>query len=209
MYWGAAAAGLFVVAAIGYAAGIGTAWRERKMLLEAMAGTLPADGRWAAVSGTIQALSPLTAPLSRERVVAYEYRIHRSERLGKSDSDITYYEGKALAPSTIATRHGTVRLLCFPSFDDIEAESFAPSEALERARDYVAETTFTIFETSKKNGGSASRRSGRTTTVNTASTAGTTRAKSTSPTASNSRRNTSGRGNRSAHSAFTPGSAAA
>jgi hypothetical protein len=150
MYWGSAAAGLFVVAAIGYAVGIGTAHRERKMLLEAMAGTQPADGRWAAVSGTIQSLSPLTAPLSRQKVVAYEYKIHRSEQLGKSRSDITYYDGRAVAPSTIATRHGSVRLLCVPSFHEIEAESFTWSEALERAKDYVAGTAFTVFDTEKK-----------------------------------------------------------
>ena len=150
MYWGSAAAGLFVVAAIGYAAGIGTAWRERKMLLEALAGTLPVDGRWAAVSGTIHSQSPLTAPLSREKVVAYEYRIHRSEKLGKSHSDITYYDGKAVAPSTIATRHGSVRLLCVPSFHEIEPESFTWSEAMARAKSYVAGTAFTVFDTEKK-----------------------------------------------------------
>src|SRR5688500_4196886 len=64
MYWASAIAGLFVVAAIGYALGIGTRHRERKMLLDAVAGTPPEDGQWAAVSGTVQTMSPLTAPIS-------------------------------------------------------------------------------------------------------------------------------------------------
>ncbi|MEA2465633.1 MAG: hypothetical protein QOJ98_3380 [Acidobacteriota bacterium] len=150
MYWGSAVAGLLVVGAIGYAAGIGTAYRERKMLLEAMAGTPPADGRWAGISGTIHSTTPLTAPISGERVVAYEYRIHRDERVGKTMSEIVYYDGKALAPSTIATRQGSVRLLSLPAFTEFEAESIAQSEAARRAKSYVAGTPFTIYDTATK-----------------------------------------------------------
>jgi hypothetical protein len=150
MYWGSAVAGLLVVGAIGYLAGISIAYRERKMLLEAMAGTPPADGQWAGISGTIHSTTPLTAPISGERVVAYEYRIHRDERLGKTMSEIVYYDGKALAPSTIATRQGSVRLLSLPAFTDLEAESIAQSEAAPRAKAYVASTPFTIYDTAKK-----------------------------------------------------------
>lgn len=149
-YWASAAAGLFVVSAIGYAVGIGTAYRERKMLLDAMAGVPPADGEWVGVSGTIHATAPLTAPISGERVVAYEYKIHRDERMGKSTSQIVYYDGKAIAPSTIATRQGSVRLLCVPAFTDIEAESIPWPEAVRRATEYVAGTTFAMFETARK-----------------------------------------------------------
>ena len=150
MYWGSAVAGLLVVGAIGYLAGIGIAYRERKMLLDAMAGTPPADGRWTGISGTIHSATPLTAPLSGERVVAYEYKIHRDERIGKSSSEIVYYHGKALAPSTIATRQGSVRLLCLPAFTELEAEPIAQSEAARRANAYVASTQFTIYDTSRK-----------------------------------------------------------
>lgn len=150
MYWGSAVAGLLVVGAIGYLAGIGIAYRERKMLLDAMAGTPPADGRWAGISGTIQSTSPLTAPISGERVVAYEYKVHRDQRVGKTMSEIVYYTGKALAPSTIATRQGSVRLLSLPAFTELEAESIAASEAVRRAKAYVASTPFTIYDTSTK-----------------------------------------------------------
>jgi hypothetical protein len=150
MYWASAGAGLFVVAAIGYGVGIGTTYRERKMLLDAMAGVPPVDGEWVGVSGTIHAAAPLTAPISGERVVAYEYKIHRDERMGKNNSQIVYYDGKAIAPSTIATRQGSVRLLCMPAFTDIEAESIAWPEAVRRATEYVAGTTFAMFETARK-----------------------------------------------------------
>ena len=150
MYWGSAFAGLFVVGAIGYAVGIVTAHRERRMLLDAIAGTPLADGQWVGVSGTIQSTNPLTAPFSQEKVVAYEYKIHRSERVGKSSSDIVYYDGKGLAPSSIGTPQGTVRLLSLPAFTDIEEASLSPSAALQHARDYVTRTAFTIYDTSKK-----------------------------------------------------------
>jgi hypothetical protein len=150
MYWGSAVAGLLVVAAIGYVVGIGTAYRERKMLLEAMAGTPPADGQWVGISGTIHSTAPLTAPLSGERVVAYEYKIHRDERIGKSSSEVVYYEGKALTPSSIATRQGSVRLLCLPALTELEAEPIAQSEAERRAKAYVASTPFTIYDTGTK-----------------------------------------------------------
>jgi hypothetical protein len=149
MYWGSAAAGLFVVASIAYAIGIVTAHRERKMLLEAMTGTPPADGQWAGVSGTIQSTTPLTAPFSGERVVAYEYKIARDERVGKSTSEVIYYDGKALAPSTIATRQGSVLLLAVPAFTDIAAEPLLASAAFDRATAYIRQTTFTTHETSK------------------------------------------------------------
>lgn len=149
-YWGSAAAGLFVVAAIGYAVGIGTAYRERKMLLDAMAGVPPADGEWVGVSGAIHSAAPLTAPITGERVVAYEYKIHRSERMGKSSSLVVYYDGKALAPSSIATRQGSVRLLSVPAFTDIGEETIVWSEAVKRAKEYVARTTFTMYDTARK-----------------------------------------------------------
>jgi hypothetical protein len=150
MFWASAIAGLAVVAAIGYALGIGTAYRERKTLLEAMAGAPPADGQWVAVSGTIHSMAALTAPISAKEAVAYEYKIYRHERTGKSTTQVTYFEGKALAPSTIATRHGSIRLLSVPSFTDIANENVPWSDAVEHAKAYVASTEFTMFDTSKE-----------------------------------------------------------
>lgn len=150
MYWASALAGLFVVAIVGYALGIGLAYRERKMLLDAVAGTPPEDGQWVALSGTIHSMSPLTAPISGVSAVSYEYKIYRHEQVGRSSSEIIYYQGKALAPSTIATRQGSVRLLSVPMFNDVEAETIPWQQAVERAKEFVAGTTFERMDTSKK-----------------------------------------------------------
>jgi hypothetical protein len=153
MYWASLGAGLCVVAAIGYALGIGTAYRERKLLLDAMAGTPPPDGQWAAVSGTIHSMAPLTAPISGKDAVAYEYKIYRSERSGRNTSTVTYFDGKALAPSTIASRHGSVRLLAVPSLEDIPVEDVTWTESLEHAKEYVAQTQFELIEPGKERRG--------------------------------------------------------
>jgi hypothetical protein len=149
-YWGSAVAGLFVVAAVGYALGIGTAYRERKTLLDAMTGTPPEDGRWVAVSGTIQTTHPLTAPISGQAAVAYEYKISREEGTGKGHAEVVYCEGKALAPSTISTRQGTVRLLAVPAFTEVDNSEIPSSAAAENARAYIEQTTFQERDTSKK-----------------------------------------------------------
>lgn len=149
MYWASVISGLCVVAAIGYALGIGVAYRERKLLLDAMAGAPPPDGKWAAVSGTIHSMSSLTAPISGKESVAYEYKIYRSEQTGRNSTLVTYFDGKALAPSTIATRHGSVRLLAVPALTDIPDADVPWTEAVERAKEYVACTDFELFETGK------------------------------------------------------------
>ncbi|HEX8154123.1 MAG TPA: hypothetical protein VF698_13400, partial [Thermoanaerobaculia bacterium] len=141
-YWAAAIAGFFAVSVIGYAGGIGTAYRERKTLLDALAGTPPVDGKWAAVSGTIRAATPLVAPLSGASVVAYEYSIHRHERDGAESTEVVYYEGKAITPSTIDTRQGPVRLLAVPDFRELDEEQIPPAAAVRHATAYVGRTTF-------------------------------------------------------------------
>lgn len=141
-YWASAGAGLCVVLTIGYALGIGQAYRERRMLRDSMVGAPPADGKWAAVSGTIHSMAPLTAPISGLDSVAYEYKIYRHEGRGRNSSQVTYFDGKGLAPSTIATRLGSVRLLSVPSFQDVELQDVPWQQAVENAKAYVAQTEF-------------------------------------------------------------------
>ena len=149
MYWASAGAGLCVVLAIAYTLGIGTAYRERRMLMDSISGTPPPDGQWVAVSGTIQSRTPLTAPISGLDSVAYEYKIHRHERRGKNSSQVTYFDGKGLAPSMIATRLGSVRLLSVPSFQDVELQEVPWTQAMQNARAYVAQTAFRMREQDK------------------------------------------------------------
>ena len=149
IYWASVGAGLFVMIAIGYAWAIKDLVIERNMLLDAATGAQPIDGRWVAVSGRIHSMHSLQGPLTGEDVVAYQYKISRTERSGKSSSDVTYYEGKALVPSTISTRTGSIRLLSVPTFD-IPAAGFSRYvETVERAREYVAATQFQSSNTPK------------------------------------------------------------
>jgi hypothetical protein len=149
LYWASAGAGLCVALSIGYAMGITQAARERRSLLEAATGAPPADGEWVAVSGRIQSTESLRGPLSDENVVVYEYRIHRTEGSGKSRSDTNVWSGKALVPSIIATRHGSVRLLAVPALTDIAPARLPPSAA-DNARSYVAATEFVSPQTAKE-----------------------------------------------------------
>lgn len=151
IYWASIGAGLFTMIAIGYAWGIKNLVAERRILLDAAQGAELEDGKWVAVSGHIQSIHSVRGPLSGENVVAYEYKISRTERTGKSGSaDVTYYEGKGLVPSTISTRRGAVRLLSVPTFDVPAAELDRYQLAVERAREYVASTPFQTPKTPKE-----------------------------------------------------------
>jgi len=149
MYWAAIGAGLAVVLCIAYAWGIVQAYRERSMLMGAMAGTPPEDGKWAAVSGTIHSSSPIAAPITGLDSIAYEYKIYRHEQSGRNSSQVTYFDGKALTPSTIATRSGSIRLLSVPSFQDIEAEQISWTQAVANAKEYIERTEFRMRDQDK------------------------------------------------------------
>jgi hypothetical protein len=148
IYWASAGAGLCAIAVLGYILGIGNAAKERAMLIDSMTGTPPTDGKWVAVSGRIHSMHKLHAPLSGESVVAYTYKIWRSEGSGKSSTQVTHFEGKALIPSTIATRTGTVRLLAVPLFD-FPDEELDLDKAFGNASEYIARTTFETDATPK------------------------------------------------------------
>lgn len=147
LYWASVGGGLCVMLSLGYLVGIQGMLSERSILREATAGTPLPDGKWVAVSGHIHSMSPLRGPFTGEDVVAYQYKISRMERHGKSSSDVTYYEGKALMPSTISTRAGSVRLLSVPTFDMPAATYSRYQDAVANAREYLATTQ---FETSAK-----------------------------------------------------------
>ena len=149
LYWASVGAGLFVMASILWSVGIFQAWRERASLKDAISGAPPRDGAWVAVSGRIQSMDAMKAPLSGESVVAYEYKIWRREGSGKSSMDVTLFSGKALVPSTIATRHGSVRLLAVPAFTDLSPAPLDHMRASENAREYIATTQFETSDTPK------------------------------------------------------------
>lgn len=139
--WAAVGAGFCLTIAVAYVIGIVSFAKERRMLLDAMVGRPPNDGEWVAVSGPIRSINPLHAPMTGVPVVAYTYEIYRMESSGKSSSRVTYYDGKGLAPSTIASKQGAIRLLSVPTLD-VPAESTDTMAAMEKAAEYVKTTTF-------------------------------------------------------------------
>lgn len=142
IWWASGGAAVCTMLVVSYIIGIFTTSKERRVLLGSMNGTPPEDGQWTAVSGQISSINPLTAPLSGANVVAYDYRIFRMERSGKSTSEVMYFEGKGLAPSTIATRRGGVKLLAVPTLE-VDNTPLRHMETVQRARDYIAQTNFT------------------------------------------------------------------
>ena len=122
--------------------------KKRRILLRAGTGT-PGDGQWTAVSGEIRSSAPLRAPLSGEPVVMYEYSLGRDQRVGKSMSFITWFDGKALTASTIATSAGAIRLLAVPRLE-VEAALVEPARAVSNARDYIRRATFALRDTSRQ-----------------------------------------------------------
>ncbi len=152
IWWASVGAGMFTVGAISYVMGIVKFGKERSMLLGAMVGQQPADGQWVAVSGTIRSINPLRTPASGVAAVAYEYDFYRIERRSSgrnsSSSKYSYYEGKALAPSTITTRHGAVRLLAVPTLD-VPNDEIKSAEGLKNAKEYVSATAFQTRHTLK------------------------------------------------------------
>lgn len=149
LYFASFGAGLCAMIVTSYALGIVNAARERATLMESIVGTPPADGKWVAVSGRIHSMHKLHAPLSGESVVAYTYKIWRTEGSGKSSTQVTHFEGKALIPSTIATRTGTVRLLSVPLFD-FPGEELELDKAIRNAGEYVTRTAFETDDTPKE-----------------------------------------------------------
>lgn len=148
LWWATGGAGLAVMLVISYLYGIVDVARERSILLDSISGAPLQDGKWVAVGGRIHSLQRLTAPLSGENVVAYKYTISRREGTGKSSTTVHHFEGKALIPSTISTRTGSVKLLSVPTFD-MSAAKLDITRAIENAQSYVAATQFESNDTPK------------------------------------------------------------
>ncbi|MHB0969637.1 MAG: hypothetical protein ACYC7A_13500 [Thermoanaerobaculia bacterium] len=132
---------IFLMLVLSYATGIVMSLGERRILKAALAGERPADGRWAAISGHIQSARPLRAPISGLQCVFYRYEIDGRSGSGDHSQTVTYYEGKALAPSVITTNTGTYRLLAVPTLEgnavDVEDEL-----ALRSVEEYIGVTAF-------------------------------------------------------------------
>lgn len=138
----AAGAGLIGWGGLGLLFSAAVALRERYAVRAAMQGEVPRDGTGAVVIGTVQGHgAPLQAPFNGEDCYAYRYTItHENGQSGKKRSVRVVYEGRALAPCTIAAATGYFRLLTVPELDPATTRSSGIT--LEAAQRYVAATTF-------------------------------------------------------------------
>jgi hypothetical protein len=141
--------GLLATLAISFLLGAVQSMRDRRLLKNALEGVPPVDGQWAGFAGTIRSSSPLTSPLSGQRVVAFKYDIYAFTGSGKNRSKISYYEGSALAPSTISTNLGTYRLLAVPTFD-MKLNDVDDATAARNAGAYIEATKFETNDTAKE-----------------------------------------------------------
>lgn len=148
IFWASVGAGLCVALAFSWAFSVIAHAKERETLLAAMVGHPPKDGEWTAVSGTIRSLNPLHTPITGVSAVTYTYDMYRMERSGKNTTKVTYYEGKALAASTIASKQGAIRLLAVPTLD-VKSETPSSELARSNAEQYVRSTTFQTGDTPK------------------------------------------------------------
>lgn len=116
--------------------------RERFAVRAAMDGEPPRDGPRAVVIGTVQGNGdPLRAPFNGEECFAYDYKVvDDNGKHGKQRRVVTAFEGKALAPCTIASGAGYFRLFTVPELDpDTTASTGITVEAAQR---FVAATAF-------------------------------------------------------------------
>jgi hypothetical protein len=151
LWWACGVAGVCTVTSVSYLLGIRTFGKERAMLLGALTGEMPKDGEWVAVSGTIRSLDPVRTPMTAVTAVAYSYGISRIETSSTSNTRTTtvkYFEGKRLAPSSISTRQGTVRLLAVPTLD-VPPENTKTVACVANAEQYVHNTAFQTSNTPK------------------------------------------------------------
>lgn len=132
--WGGAIGGGIVWIGLANLAGVRTKLAEITRLRKTEAGGPPADGETMAVVGTVEAEGQaLTSPLSGVQCVAYKYEVRRGESL--------LFEGFALAPSSILTQHGKIRLLAQPELQ-LTPREVLRGDAVPQFTDYIKHTKF-------------------------------------------------------------------
>jgi hypothetical protein len=144
----AAVLGLLGLGTLLSVAGVLRQRKEIRLLGEAELGIPPGDGKRGAAVGTLEPSTEavLEAPFSGEPALVYAYRVVRmgSMRMpnGKRrTTSIDAYAGEALAPCTIRTSFGAVRMLEPPILGEAPKTLKGP-ETVARARAFLAAATF-------------------------------------------------------------------
>lgn len=134
--------------------GIGTlwnsfsAWRDGRVLHDAVVDMPRRDGRRTAVAGTLEPLGqPLTAPLSGRPCVLYEYDIYRQVTRPKSGggtetSKTVDFAGLGKAECVVVSKVTRLRLIGFPDLDPLVEDHRTGPKDMARARRYVRDTAW-------------------------------------------------------------------
>jgi hypothetical protein len=133
-FGGGVVGGGIVWLGLAYLAGVRTKIAEVLRLRSADSGGPPQDGETIAIIGTAQAEGPaLTSPISGVQCVAYKYEIRRGDAL--------LFDGFALAPSSILTQHGKIRILAQPALQ-LTPRDVMRGDAVPQFSDYMKRTKF-------------------------------------------------------------------
>ena len=104
----------------------------------AQSGHPPRDGEGRAIGRIAASGESLVSPFSKTPCVIYEYKIVS----GFTTDDSNLYVGSRQSPSTIQTRHGSIRLLAHPDLK-LREQVVEREIALPNATEYIAATQFT------------------------------------------------------------------
>jgi hypothetical protein len=118
-------------------------FRDLRVVRRSLTGARrPADGEVAAAVGTLHPIgAPLKAPFSGRDCVLYDYEMTGPGRSSENASNVI--AGFALTPSVIRTSMlGDMKLLGYPNLDGFAKEEIEDPAARDRARAYIAATTF-------------------------------------------------------------------
>jgi hypothetical protein len=108
------------------------------MIRRALSGDAPRDGKKIAAIGRISPNGEaLLAPFSKTPCVIYDYKI----TTGFSSDDTNLYIGARQVPSTIQTRHGSIRLLAHPDLK-LPDQTVPREIAVPNAEEYAQATQF-------------------------------------------------------------------
>lgn len=140
---GAAIAGFLMMMASGILQNAWRSWRDLAVLQGATLGTAPEDGRTYAAAGPIRPIGrAAVAPFSGTECVAYDYDVDGNPEGDAEEGQGNQYGGFNLVPSAIAGSFGRIKLLTWPVLDEFKKRRLKDPRDYERARLYVASTTF-------------------------------------------------------------------
>ena len=134
--FGGFAGGVILVVLLAWLIAIPKRIGEMLMIVRALLGSEPRDGKRVAIVGTLRGSGELRAPFSHERCVLYSYEIIDTARKA--------YEGFAMVPLSIEQGTARIRLLAKPDI------SLTPAQLPMSAQRFVETTTFTPATTDEK-----------------------------------------------------------